>query len=144
MSAKTATSTSEANKAIVQRIFAEAWNEANVDEIATHIASDLKFNFRGSTRNTDAQALKRLIDKWHRAFSDLRFRVHEIVAERDVVAVRLTFTGTHIGEWKEIRPTGRSIEVTQMMFFRVQDGRVVEAWEDYDEYGMRWQLGALD
>ena len=31
-----------------------------------------------------------------------------------------------------------------MVFFRMWNGRVVEAWADYDEYGMRRQLGALD
>ena len=36
--------------------------------------------------------------------------------------------------------TGRTVSVTEMMFFRLDGGRVVEAWEDYDEYGLRRQL----
>ena len=39
-----------------------------------------------------------------------------------------------------VRPMGRGVNVTEMMFFRFVDGRMVEAWEDYDEYGMRQQL----
>ena len=28
-----------------------------------------------------------------------------------------------------------------MVFFRIQDGKIVEAWEDWDEHGMRRHLG---
>ena len=39
-----------------------------------------------------------------------------------------------------IDPTGRTVDVTLMAFFRMANGRVVEMWEDYDEQGMRQQL----
>jgi hypothetical protein len=40
-----------------------------------------------------------------------------------------------------IDPTGKTINVTQMNIIRFADGKMIEAWEDYDEYGMRLQLG---
>jgi steroid delta-isomerase-like uncharacterized protein len=134
----------EANKAIVRRLFEEAWNKSNIDAAEPHLAPEARFHFHGRSRTTDLQDLRRLVSAWRQAFPDLRFEIHAIVAEDDLVAVRLVFSGTQAGAWKEIAPTGRAIEVTQMMFFRLRGGRVVEMWEDFDEYGMRQQLGALD
>jgi predicted ester cyclase len=57
---------------------------------------------------------------------------------------RVGFSGSHTGEdWFGLPATGNEMNGTEMMFFRFENGRVVEAWEDYDEYVMRRQLGAL-
>lgn len=131
------------NKEIVDRIFTEAWNNRQIDAIAPHIAPHTAFHFRGQTIHTGPDELQALIVAWHRAFTNLHFQVHDLLAEGERVAVRLTFSGIHSGEWKGIAPTGRPVAVTEMMFFRFEDGQVVEAWEDYDEYGLHQQLGAL-
>lgn len=58
-----------------------------------------------------------------------------------IVAVRLILTGTHQGTWKDIPATGKHVRVTAMMFLRFEDGKLVEIWEDFDELGLRQQLG---
>jgi predicted ester cyclase len=40
-----------------------------------------------------------------------------------------------------VEPTGRSCTVDEIVIFRVADGRIAEAWEVFDEAGMRRQLG---
>jgi predicted ester cyclase len=50
------------------------------------------------------------------------------------------FTGSQQGPWRELEPTGRSVEVEEMMFFRFEDGLLVELWEVFDEHEMRRQL----
>ncbi len=50
------------------------------------------------------------------------------------------FTGTHLGEWQGLPPTGQKIEVEEMMFFRFEKGKIVELWEVYDEASMIGQI----
>lgn len=64
----------------------------------------------------------------------------DIVAEGDLVAVRLIMSGTHQEQWKDIPATGKQIRVTAMFFLRFEAGKLVEIWEDFDEFGMRSQL----
>jgi predicted ester cyclase len=35
------------------------------------------------------------------------------------------------------------VHVSEIAIFRIADGKIVEAWEEYDELGMRRQLRAL-
>jgi predicted ester cyclase len=60
--------------------------------------------------------------------------------EGDMVAALMPFSGTHRGSVLDLPPAGRAVRVSEMVFFRIKDGKIVEAWEEWDEYGMRQQL----
>ena len=56
--------------------------------------------------------------KWMRGgFSDVQWRLEEMVAEGNVVAVRWQLTGTHDGEFLGVPPTGRKISCSIMNFY---------------------------
>ncbi len=74
------------------------------------------------------------------AFPDSRFRVEDEVWSGAKVAARISFVGTHRGTWNGIAPTGRSVRVSEMFLCRVEDRRLVECWQEWDEYGLRQQL----
>lgn len=62
------------------------------------------------------------------AFPDLQTTVVGAVCEGDVVAVRSVLRGTHSGVFNGMAGTGRRIEVMSNDFYRIESGRVVEAW----------------
>jgi predicted ester cyclase len=71
--------------------------------------------------------------------------VVDLVAEADKVVGRCSCSGTHEGEWRGHAPTGRRFErVDEVYFFRVQGGRITEAWGledsriDYANSASRW------
>jgi hypothetical protein len=66
----------------------------------------------------------------HQAFPDLHAEVHDVIADGDLVAARVTYTGTHQGEFVGIPATGRKTTTNGVHFFRMQDGRQVEHWRD--------------
>lgn len=66
------------------------------------------------------------------------------IAKGDTVAVRSTHRGTHEGEFMGIEPTGKQIEVENTIFARIEDGKVVERWVQFDTFGLMQQLGAID
>lgn len=129
-------------KEIVRQIFEAAWNRAEFEGLEHVFADEIQMHFRGQSFSTNLEDLRRLVAVWRGAFPDLHFVVEELIAEGDIVAVRLTMSGTHRGPWKGVEATGRAMRVSEMMFFRFAGGRLVELWEDYDEFGMWQQLGA--
>ena len=85
------------------------------------------------------------------AFADPRWEIQELVAEDDLIAFHCTMSGRHVrpfvtyaadGSVDEVfPPTGKSFEVTQSHWMRVQDGQVIEHWANRDDLGMAKQLG---
>ena len=67
-------------------------------------------------------------DLMHRAFPDLEAHVDDVVAADDLVAVRVTFRGTHAGEFLGIPATGRAIRYVSHEFYRVENGAIAEEW----------------
>jgi len=77
-----------------------------------------------------------------RGFPDLHAHVDDVVAEGDQVALRLTFRGTHQGEFLGLPATGRAIEYVSYEFYRIADGRFAEEWICSDLATLQAQLTA--
>jgi predicted ester cyclase len=76
-------------------------------------------------------------------FSDLRFDLHEVVAEDERVVVMATMTGTHTGTVQGIRPTGKPFQQRQFHLYRMHAGQIVEHVALRDDLGLLRQLGVL-
>ena len=125
---------------MVRAFFEEQWNQGSGAGLDARITDDFRFHFRGRAMEMDAAGVMQMVESWRNAFSGLRFTIEDVIASGDRAAARLTFTGTHSAETWDIEPTGRTVNVTMMAFFRFEDGRIAEIWEDYDEHGLRQQL----
>jgi predicted ester cyclase len=84
---------------------------------------------------------------FHRAFvaayPDLRVTVQDSVVEGDKIAVRCKVTGSHNGDGIGVSPTNQPVEFTGMVIVRVKDGKIVEAWNEFNFMEMYRQVGAL-
>jgi steroid delta-isomerase-like uncharacterized protein len=130
----------EQNRAIVTRIFEQAWSQADFNGMDAVIAEDAQLHIRGLTLPTNAADLEQVVARWHRAFAGFKFTIKDMIAKNDTVAVRLTMSGTHQGQWQDIPPTGRQISVDTMMFLQITEGEVTQIWETFDEPTLRKQL----
>jgi steroid delta-isomerase-like uncharacterized protein len=78
------------------------------------------------------------------AFADLRVEPVEMIADRDLLAVRLYVKGTHRGEIMGVAPSGNEIDVEEMTIFKLDDeGRCTERWIRMDELSFMQQIGAM-
>lgn len=76
------------------------------------------------------------------AFPDLEWTIEDVIADGEKVAFRATGRGTHEGELLGIDPTGRTVTLSGIVIFRIDGGRVVERWAQFDTIGLLRQLGA--
>lgn len=67
-------------------------------------------------------------------FPDLNVEINEILSKNDIVAVRLTFTVTHQGEFFGIPATNKTITFEAMEFFKVLAGKITESWGSWPIY----------
>jgi hypothetical protein len=73
-------------------------------------------------------------------FPDISFSVDRVVAEGQWAAAGLTFHATHQGTWHGIAPTGRRVQVTETFICRLEERKLRECWQQWDEAGLREQL----
>jgi predicted ester cyclase len=121
----------EQNKAMVRRLV-EGINAGDIEGIVHEL-----FTPRAARR------VKRLFGEFYSAFPDWREEIVELVAEGNTVAGRFRCSGTHRGEFLGEPPTGKRMEVDEVFFFRVEDGKFVYFWGlEYSLNRMR-QLGLI-
>lgn len=89
-------------------------------------------------------ALKQLVRTSFEAFSDIAIAIDDMVAEGDRVATRWTLRAVHTGPYMGVPATHGTISVSGIVIDRFVDGRILEAWENFDVLGMMQQLGAPD
>ena len=81
--------------------------------------------------------------KFRSAFPEIEVVVDDTVAEGDKVAARCIVRGKHQSDSLGFAATGKSTEFTGITIVRIERGKIVEAWNNFDFMTMFKQLGAL-
>ena len=130
--------TLERNKSITRRVYEEGLSQGRFE--VPYSDNFVGHGGRATFTHADGMAEAR---GWRDAFPDLEVRVDKQVAERDLVAVRWTASGTNTGTGNGIPATGRAVEITGTTLFRMDDGKIAEEWTCADSLGLRKQLGMM-
>ena len=135
-----------ADTAFIHRWFDEVWNNKREDAIDEMLAPDgIGYGLTDPDGNqvVGPESFK----KFHRAFisayPDVRVIVEDTVVEDDKIAARCRVTGSHLGHGIGVAPTNQQVEFTGITIMRVKDGKIVEAWNEFNFMEMYKQVGAL-
>jgi steroid delta-isomerase-like uncharacterized protein len=134
------------NETFLHRWFEEVWNQGREEAIDEMFAPDgvahgLKSAEGESIRGTEQ--FKELYRSFRRAFPNIRITVDETVTEGDKIAARCTVRAVHEGDGIGFAATNQPVEFTGLALVRVRDGKIVEAWNEFDFLKMFSQIGAL-
>lgn len=133
------TVTTETNKNVV-RAFVAAWNDRDFGAFDGLMGEGAVLTVGGRTVPCDPAGTRAIAEEWTTAFPDWRFDLLALVADDDLVAAHMPYEGTFEGPLYGMPPTRKFARVDEMVIFRIAEGKVVEAWEVYDEAGMWRQL----
>ena len=137
---------SQENKALIHRWFEEVWTKGRaeaIDEmfaaegVAHGLADDSGKELRGPVD------FKPFFQKFRTAFPDIEVVVEDTVAEGDKVAARCRVRGKHQADSLGFAATQRPVEFTGIAIVRISQGKIVEAWNNFDFMSMFKQLGAI-
>jgi predicted ester cyclase len=130
------------NKAIILRSEAELWSKGNLQVADELYSPDFVCHFIDGIEWKGLKGIKDAVSSHRESFPDWHESVDDIVAEGDKVVIRITSTGTQLGEFAGIAPTGRKIRIDEIHIFRLAAGKVVEQWGMPDVHGLLDQLGS--
>ena len=120
----------EGNKELVRRLVEEAVGDRNL-EVLDEIAA-----------GPFAEVAKRWVAPFRGAFPDFEMEIVALISEGEKVVAHFRCSGTHLGEWLGVPPTGRRFEgVDEMYIFEVRAGRLVSAVGVEDNLSRLRQLG---
>lgn len=138
------TADEEAAMAVIRRWCDEGWTKGNVGVADELIHPNFKVHGAGGqVVEPGVEGLKQLIGAWRTGFPDAVQRVDDIFAVGDKVCVRLTWEGTHLGEFLGVPASGKKVSVGTIGIDRVVDGKVVEGWGELDMYGLLNAIGGI-
>jgi predicted ester cyclase len=122
--------TATGHKHLVRRLVEEGVNRRSTDVLDE--VADGEF----------AELARRWISPFRGAFPDFRMEIVSLVEEGDTLVAHFRCSGTHLGEWLGLGPTGRRFEgVDEIYIFRVEGGRLVAAHGVEDNLARLQQLG---
>jgi predicted ester cyclase len=136
------------HKAIVRRYFEEALDQMNVailDDIVTTDCIIHRPEVPESIRGL--AAFKQFFERIPQVYSELTTTIHDMLAEEDRVACRLSHRAVHRGEWisrlGRHAVGGKTVQWSAIAIFRLREGKIAEEWVNRDELGMLLDLGVV-
>jgi steroid delta-isomerase-like uncharacterized protein len=137
---------SEENKALLRRWFDEVWNKGRAEAIEEMFAADGKAHGLSGDPEVPVvgpPAFREFHATFRGAFPDMIVNVDDMVAEGDKVAARCSVRGKHTGDNLGVAATNTPVDFTGITIVRIADGKIVEAWNNFDFMQMNKQLGIL-
>lgn len=137
---------SEENKAFIRRWFEEVWNKGREEAIDEMMSDECVANGLADESGQPPRGpaeFKPFFRKFRGAYPEMEVVVEDTISEGDKVAARCTVRGHHHGDTLGFAATHQPVEFTGISIVRVRDGKIVEAWNNFDFMSMFQQLGAL-
>jgi steroid delta-isomerase-like uncharacterized protein len=133
------------NGELIRRWFEEVWNqgrEATIDELCAQYGVGKGQTIDGSPIN-GPEHFKAFWNALRSAFSLIHVEIHRVMEQDDLAMAQWTIAMIHSGDFMGMPATGRKIAATGMSLQRYENGKIVEAWDNWDQLGAFAQLGEI-
>jgi predicted ester cyclase len=133
------------NRRLVAKLYEEGWGRGAISVVDEVFAPRHVLHWNegvASLQQRTADEVKSIIRSYREAFPDLEVTIDNMVAERDKVAVQVTFVGTHRGVYEGFPPTRKKSRFTDMQILRFEDGKIVESF--LGSGGLKYFYSILD
>ena len=135
--------TTEENKKVMSYFIEEVINNKNLNAADAIVAEDFIEEIPFPGQEPGREGLKFALNSMFTGFPDMKWTVHEQIAEGEKVVMRFTWTGTHQGIFMGIPPTNKKVEVWGVVIDVVKNGLFSESRIIMDNIGLLKQLGVM-
>ena len=134
-----------AHRRVVERLFDELWNGRDLSVIADLYSEEFVADYRPYAPLRHGHAgVRAMVEGATAAFPDYHEELLGMCADGDTVAVHLRISGTQLGRWGRLPPTGRHLTFEEMLWLTFDDdGRVVHQRGVVDNLLALRQAGVL-
>lgn len=123
------------------RAMEDYWRTGDDEPLMAVFEPTCQFSVSGMPDSLEG--MRQALPAFRQAFSDIAIRIGETVSDGDMIAYRMSFTGTHSGDFMGIPPTGRRVEMSETHIERIRDGKIVLHSGNTDMLGLMQQVGAI-
>ena len=131
----------ERHKTIARRLQREVFEHGDIGLAAELVTRDFIDHAAPAGTPTGADAIRSVVAFLHAGLDEIRYDIHQILADADLVAFRCTMSATHTRTFLGHPPTGRRFHVQHHHLLRFHNGRIAEHWANRDDQAMFHQLG---
>ena len=125
------------------RLFYAFWDTGNAEYASAAVDNDFRDNTLPAGRPQGPKGLLYASKAFRSAVPDLRCTIKDLLVSGDKITARLTFTGTHKGEFMGHPATGKPVRFFAIDVLRIRGGRIVEDWHLEDNLTLLQQLGVV-
>lgn len=146
LAAKDSAKQLEANKALA--LEAQKLWDTGLKVSADDILAKTYVNHQDTDRVSGLQTMDRdaylaVIEDFERTFSPSQVTIHFQVAEGDKVSTMWSNTITFSSEFMGVEPTNQQYTYHGIQIDRIEDGRIVESWVNWDKFDLFNDLGLV-
>ena len=135
---------SETNKAVMRRWFEEVWNQGRTEAIDELLADDVVIHGLMDAAGNPvrgAEAFREFHRQFRGAFPNMNITVEDVIAEGDRAVARCDVRGQHSGDHLGFKATNAPVQFSGIAIVRIENGKIAEAWNQFDFMEMNKQLG---
>ena len=127
----------------VKSMWTAAWNDGEVDAMDSVLSPSFARHLSSSNIPVGREDFKKMILATREGFPDIITMIEDMISTTDRIAIRWWSRGTHLGVYRDIPPTGRTVTAAGATFARFEDDMMVEAWSTWDSRNMLTALGII-
>jgi len=131
------------NKLLVKEYYETVVNTGDITHISKFISGDYSEIFQNEKYQLGIEGAIKHIIGVRETYPDLKLMIDFQIAEEDFVASSYTMTGTHLGKWMGIKPTGKKINVTGVNVDKIKNGKIVEHGGAANLFNALLDIGAI-
>jgi steroid delta-isomerase-like uncharacterized protein len=132
------------NRTLAHEWFDEVWNKSQIEAIDRLLAQDAIAHGLVDAQGNELRGpagFKPFFLQFTKAFPDIHVEVVDTISEGDKIAARCIVTGTHRGDALGVPASNKPVRFTGMTILRAKDGKIVEAWNNFDFQALTGQIG---
>ncbi|MEL0457517.1 ester cyclase [Flavobacteriaceae bacterium SZ-1-7] len=131
----------DANRDVVKK-YHEVWSNGQVNELDKILAPDFVCHFIDGIEWIGIEGANSSITSHRKSFPDWNEEIVDMISEGNKVVTRFKSTGTQLGAFNGLDPTGKKVTIYETAIYRIANGKIAEQWGFPDALSLNNQLEA--
>tara|TARA_A200000113_G_scaffold219307_1_gene227895 strand:+ start:74 stop:568 length:495 start_codon:yes stop_codon:yes gene_type:complete len=132
------------NSRTYQEVWSEFFNERNMEIVNDQFFTDDVTVVIPDNNIVGIEGTKNYYGNFLLGFSDAEFTFVDIFGQGDKLVKHWNFKGTHDGDFFGIPPTGKSLNLSGTTLILMEDGKIKQEQNFFDNLDMLSQLGLME
>jgi steroid delta-isomerase-like uncharacterized protein len=130
---------------LTRKWFEDIWNHRRLETIDELMGEPCVIHDPGTSPGDvrHPAEFRAMAEALHHAISDIHVEIEDVVAVGEQSVMRCLVTGTYTGDGLGARASGQLLRIRGMAWGRWRDGKLVEAWNNFDLLSLYVQTGAV-